>query len=167
MKIKSTYKNKKLFSSFFAVITCIFILLSVFSCELFTSNDIDEVLTEETNETSVSSDGKEGTFKIFVSPRFANTSRAATALRSADPNFDSELTGFEFFAVCTSVFGEEEGIYDSVNETITFTIASTSFSNKTIEFFIRDSSTHKELLYAKKENVNFTTGTNVEINTTL
>ncbi|WP_196800458.1 SUMF1/EgtB/PvdO family nonheme iron enzyme [Treponema bryantii] len=163
MTINQKKKNRL---SLFLLILFSIGLLSISSCELFTSTDLEENLTELINETSTNSN-EERTLKIIVTPRFTTSSRSAALSRSAYPNFAAELANFEFYAVCSDTFGEASADYDSSEGSVTFTIRSASFTNKTIDFFARDKTSHKELLYAKKENVSFTIGSDQVINTTL
>ena len=165
MKMTINQKKKNRLSLFLLILFSIG-LLSISSCELFTSTDLEENLTESINETSTNSN-EERTLKIIVTPRFTTSSRSAALSRSAYPNFAAELANFEFYAVCSDTFGEASADYDSSEGTLSFTIQSASFTNKTIDFFARDKTSHKELLYAKKENVSFTIGSDQVINTTL
>ena len=158
-------KRKKYQLSLFLLMLFGIGLFSLSSCELFTTADLEENQPESTNETSTNSN-EEGTLLLVVSPYFTDNFRAAITNRSAYPDFASELSNFEFYAVCTSSFGEKKGTYDSTEGTVTFDITSTPFTNKTIEFFARNSTSHVDLLYAKIENVNFNVA-GQEINTSL
>ena len=165
--MKRRYNEKKYSSFLFALAAVIFILFSFSACQLFASYELEENHSETKNETNIINNGQEGIFTLVVNPQIESTSRSVTASRSAFPDFASELSNLEFYAVCESAFGEVQGSYDSTQGKITFTIRSPTFSNGTINFFARDASTHKNLMHAVKTGVNFTIKSTVALDTTI
>ncbi|MDD5930054.1 MAG: SUMF1/EgtB/PvdO family nonheme iron enzyme [Spirochaetales bacterium] len=164
--MKKIYNKKWTFSCFLAAIAGIFFLFSFSSCQLFTPADLEENLTEASDEAVVSSNGKDGFLTLVINPRLEDGTNAAS--RNAYPDFESELSNFEFYAVCESVFGEAQGEYNSTDKTVTFTIRSISFSSDTIiKIFARDSSSHQDLLYAELKGINYTIGTDVSVSSNL
>ncbi len=164
--MKNKYKTIKTFLNFLATISCFILLLFISSCQLFTPADLEENLTEASDEAVVSSNGQEGFLTLVINPRLEDGTNAAS--RNAYPDFESELSNFEFYAVCESVFGEAQGEYNSTDKTVTFTIRSISFSSDTIiKIFARDSSSHQDLLYAELKGINYTIGTDVSVSSNL
>ena len=161
-KMKINLKKKNLFSLFLLMLLGIG-LLPISSCQLFETLDLEE----DTPQTNVRSNGQEKAFKLVINPQLEESSQNRTGLRSAYPDLASELSHLEFFTICSTVFDETKGVYDDTDGTVTFTIPCPSFSNKTINFFARDTTNHSDLLWAQKTGVNYTLGSDVTISSPL
>ncbi|SFI50835.1 Formylglycine-generating enzyme, required for sulfatase activity, contains SUMF1/FGE domain [Treponema bryantii] len=154
MKMKTEYKTKKLFSTFLAAISCLFLLLSISSCELFTFSKLEE------NENAANSSN---TITLNITPRFGNeTLYTKSSTRSAYPDFSSiSFSDYTFKVTSTVLAGEVTGAYKPTGK-ISFSFTAATFSEPSdFTFYICDLS-GKELFYGTQQITYTTLGSEIE-----
>ena len=154
--MKTLYKTKKLISTFLSSISCLILLLSISSCEMFnfTNNEENSNTTNITEQTAQAS-----AFTLLINPKFSELEKQNS--RSAYPDFSEVFSSVSFFNVSSndSLFPITTGSYDSDNNQISFLIASSSFSNKEIIVTAFDAS-NKPLFMGVTE-ISYTEGSSV------
>ena len=159
-KMENKYKTKKLSSIFLATISCLFLLLSISSCELFTFSKLEENENAANASEQLSSSN---TCNLHITPRFGSESLNSNySSRSAFPDFSSfYFLGYTFKATSTVLLGEVTGAYNSNTGNISFSFSNATFSEPTEFTFYICNSSGKELFYGTQQITYTTLGSEI------
>lgn len=159
--MKTEYKTKKHFSTFLTAVSCLVLLFSISSCELFTFSKLEEnENTANTTEQLCSSN----TINLHITPRFGNeTLHTQGSSRSAFPDFSSFDFSLYTFKATSSVLAQDAtGTYNSQSGDISYSFsAPTSSEPVDFTFYICDLS-GKELFYGTQQITYTTLGSEIE-----
>ena len=158
--MKNKYKTKKLFSIFLATVSCLVLLLSISSCELFTFSKLEENENDANASEQLSSSN---TINLHISPRFGSESLYnQNSSRSAYPDFSSIYhLGYTFKATSSVLTQNATGTYNSGTGNISFSFSDATFSEPTEFTFYICNSSGKELFYGTKQITYTTLGSEI------
>ena len=140
--------------------SCLFILLSISSCELFTFSKLEENENDANTSEQLSSSN---TINLHITPRFGSESLYnQNSSRSAFPDFSSfSFSGYTFKATSSVLENDATGAYNSGTGNISFSFSAATFSVPTEFTFYICNSSGKELFYGTQQITYTTLGSEI------